>query len=128
MKLTLMSIAITLALTLTTTLYSQSSKAQFVICPLTVVFEKDSTLNTWGLLTGIPSDWNTLTLLTPQENSKEGWIYGNWFPTDSKATPTSEFFVNVLATRQRLSFVTGEVQFQTYSCVYTLREVQPKKK
>lgn len=121
-------IFITLLTVLTTTLYSQVNKTQLIMCPLSVTFEKDSTQNIWGLLTAIPSEWSTICLITPQENVKEDWTYGQWIYTNCKAEPVSEVFVTVYATRQRLNSSLGEVQVQTYSCAYALIERKKKNK
>lgn len=118
----------TLLFSLATALYSQSNQNQFITCPLSTGFEQDSVINLWGLTTSISSEWKEIALLNPVDNAKEGWSYTSWLSIDSKMKPSETIFTNVAAVRQRINLSTGEVQMQTYTCVYTLREKRKKNK
>lgn len=112
---------------LTLFLIASTINAQFVSCPLTIPVEKDSTTEVWGLQTAGQTNFFSVGTLKPAPNAKEGYIYSDWLPLNSKLTTDEEVNTVFLATQNRYNAQLGTIESSGYYCVFTLKGVNKNK-
>ena len=115
-------------LTLTLTLFALAVNAQLVSCPLTIPVEKDSTVEVWGLQTAGQTPFLQVASFKPTQNTKEGFLYGEWLPLNTQLTTAQEINTVFLATQNRVNQQTGVVEMSAYYCVYILKGRNKKEK
>lgn len=115
--------------TLTTilTLVYFTVNAQLVSCPLTVSVERDTVTEAWGLQTSGQTPYILVGNFKPVSNSKEGYIYTDWNPLDSKLTTAQELNIVYLAQQNRFNQQAGTIEISSYYCVYGFKSKLRKK-
>ena len=108
--------------TLVLTLLTLTLKAQLVSCPSELTFSKDTITITYGLQSAGTTNWTNILNIKPNSSAKEGYVYDEWIPLQTKVNPVSDFLTTFLATQYRSNQNAGTVEMQSYYCVFVFKK------